>query len=119
IYVPSEDLLHFGLGESDLAGAGDRRVALRSLVRYEVARTRALFERARPLVDAVGDDIAVEIAMMWLGGMRILDKIHAAGESLAARRPQLSAADKATVVARAVMWRGGSLAKRASRWLGG
>ena len=81
IYVPAEDLRHFGVTEDDIA---QRRATpqVGALVRYEVARTRALFERARPLIDVVGADLAVELALMWHGGMRILDKIGAAGPRL-------------------------------------
>jgi len=116
VYVPSEDLAHFGVPGSDLA-ARRRSNALRDLIRFEVARTRAVFVRARPLVDAVGDNIAVEIALMWLGGMRILDKIEAAGDAVVHRRPRLSSIDKARVVSRALAWRGGSLARRGRRRL--
>src|SRR6185295_3883484 len=58
VYLPAEDLRHFGVVESDIE---HRRVtpAVGALVRYEVARTRALFERARPIVDLVGADLAV------------------------------------------------------------
>jgi phytoene/squalene synthetase len=71
-----------------------------------------VFERARPLIGAIGDDIAVEMALMWLGGMRILDKIDAAGDGVVSRRPRLTSLDKAIVVSRAVAWRAGSLARR-------
>ena len=81
-------------------------------MRYEVARTRALFERARPLVDVVGADLAVELALTWHGGMRILDKIEATGDRLFAQRPQLNALDKAVVLARALAWRGETLPPR-------
>jgi len=111
VYLPAEDLRHFGVTEADIAS---RRVshAVGNLVRYEVARTRALFERARPLVDVVGADLAVELALMWHGGMRILDKIEHVGAKLFAERPHLSAADKALVLARAVAWRGETLPPR-------
>jgi phytoene/squalene synthetase len=111
VYLPGEDLRHFGVSEADIAS---RRVgpAVGALVRYEVARTRALFERARPLVDTVGADLAVELALMWHGGMRILDKIEATGGKLLAERPQLSSADKAIVLARALAWRGETLPPR-------
>ncbi len=112
IYLPQEDLRHFGVSEEDL---GERRTtaAVGALVRYEVARTRALFERARPLVDRAGSDLAVELALMWHGGMRILDKIADAGAHLLEHRPRLDAADKALVVTRALAWRGESLGPRA------
>jgi squalene synthase HpnC len=112
VYLPAEDLRHFGVTEADIAS---RRVApsVGHLVRYEVARTRALFERARPLVDVVGSDLAVELALTWHGGMRILDKIEHVGTRLFAQRPQLGTADKALVLARAVAWRGETLPPRA------
>ncbi|HET9987114.1 MAG TPA: squalene synthase HpnC [Kofleriaceae bacterium] len=111
VYLPAEDLRHFGVTEADIAS---RRVsnAVGNLVRYEVARTRALFERARPLVDVVGADLAVELALTWHGGMRILDKIAATGDRLFAQRPQLNALDKAIVLARALAWRGETLPPR-------
>lgn len=111
VYLPAEDLRHFGVSESDIAS---RRVsaAVGNLVRYEVARTRALFERARPLIDVVGADLAVELALTWHGGMRILDKIESTGKRLFAHRPTLNTADKALVLARAVAWRGETLPPR-------
>ena len=112
VYIPAEDLRHFGVTETDIS---ERRTSepVGSLVRYEVARTRALFMRARPLVDIVGADLAVELALMWHGGMRILDKIEAIGPRLLVHRPQLSSLDKALVVARAIAWRGETLPPRA------
>ncbi|HEY5925400.1 MAG TPA: squalene synthase HpnC [Kofleriaceae bacterium] len=111
VYLPAEDLRHFGVSENDIA---TRRVspAVGNLVRYEVARARSLFERARPLVDIVGSDLAVELALTWHGGMRILDKIESMGKRLFAQRPQLNAADKALVLARAIAWRGETLPPR-------
>ncbi|MEO6776186.1 MAG: squalene synthase HpnC [Kofleriaceae bacterium] len=111
VYLPAEDLRHFAVTEADIAS---RRIsnAVGNLVRYEVARTRALFERARPLVDVVGADLAVELALTWHGGMRILDKIAATGDHLFAQRPQLNALDKAVVLARALAWRGETLPPR-------
>ena len=111
VYLPAEDLRHFGVTEADIAS---RRIspAVGALVRYEVARTRALFERARPLVDTAGDDLAVELALTWHGGMRILDKISSMGERLFAERPQLGGVDKAIVLARSLAWRGETLPPR-------
>jgi phytoene/squalene synthetase len=103
--------------EADIAS---RRVttAVGSLVRYEVARTRALFERARPLVDVAGPDLAVELALTWHGGMRILDKIAAVGPRLFARRPRLDSLDKALVLARSIAWRGETLPPRTLHLVG-
>jgi squalene synthase HpnC len=112
VYVPAEDLRHFGVTEADIAS---RRATpqVGALVRYLVAHTRALLERSRPLVELVSADLAVELALMWHGGARILDKIEAAGPRLLLERPRLHAADKALVVTRAVAWRGETLGPRA------
>lgn len=111
VYLPAEDLRHFGVTEQDIA---TRRItpAVGNLVRFEVARTRALFERARPLVDVVGSDLAVELALTWHGGMRILDKIEHTGKRLFAERPRLNPVDKAIVLTRALAWRGETLPPR-------
>jgi squalene synthase HpnC len=111
VYLPAEDLRHFGVTEADIAS---RKVSpqVGNLVRYEVARTRALFERARPLVDVVGADLAVELALTWHGGMRILDKIEAMGDRLFAQRPKLNTIDKGIVLGRALAWRGETLPPR-------
>jgi squalene synthase HpnC len=111
IYVPQEDLRHFGLDDADLF-ARHASPAVTALVRYEAARTRALFERARPLVKEVGHDLAVELALMWHGGMRILAKITRVGGRILHDRPHLTAIDKAEVVTRALAWRGDSLGPR-------
>ena len=114
VYIPSEDLNYFGVSVDELLRPGTEARA-GALVRSLVSRTRALFERSRPLIGNVNDGIAVELALMWLGGMRILDKIHAAGDSVFRHSPKLSQVDKAQVVTRAVAWRGGSLGRRLMR----
>jgi hydroxysqualene synthase len=116
IYLPGEDLVHFGVSEADIA-ARRESPQVGALVRYEVARTRALFERARPLIDAAGADLAVELALMWHGGMRILDKVAHAGPRLFAEPPRLNSADKALALSRALAWRGDTLPPRAIKLL--
>ncbi len=105
LYVPSEDLRYFGITRERLLELRPQP-AFGDLVRFLVARTRASFMKAQPLVRQVGDDIAVEMALSWHGGMRILDKIETAGGQLLNKRPQLSRADKAIVVSKAWAWQG-------------
>jgi squalene synthase HpnC len=106
IYLPQEDLRHFGVTEEELFA---RRVtpAFRHLMRYQVARARALFERGRPLLDKVGRDLGFELAMIWKGGSTILDKIEAVDYDVFRRRPTLKSHDKANLV----------LSAAAHRWL--
>jgi hydroxysqualene synthase len=104
IYLPEEDRKHFGVTDEALY-ARIVTPQFRDLMRYEVARARALFERGRPLIDKVGSDLGFELAMIWNGGMTILDKIDAIDYDVFRRRPTLNAADKARMVARAATQR--------------
>ncbi|MSP62441.1 MAG: squalene synthase HpnC [Myxococcales bacterium] len=99
IYIPGEDLSHFGVTEADLA-AGKVTPAFHDLMRFQVARARSLFERGRPLAEKVGRDLGFELHLIWRGGMTILDKIEAVGYDVFRRRPELTRADKLSMVAR-------------------
>ncbi len=98
IYLPEEDLAHFQVRESDL-GAGRVTSAFRDLMRFQIARTRALFERARPLCSWVGRDLGFELNLIWQGGMRLLDKIEATDYDVFHRRPVLTRTDELRLVA--------------------
>lgn len=111
IHIPLEDLTHFSVTPGRLTRL-EPEAGFGSLVHFLVARTRAVFMRAKPLVDNVAHDIAVEMAISWHGGMRILDKIDATGPLLLESRPRLNKADKALVVSKAIAWRGDTLPRR-------
>jgi hydroxysqualene synthase len=100
IYVPAEDLHFFGVTEAELKALKPTK-AIRDLIRYEVARTRALFERGRPLLSRVGNDLKFELGLIWLMGMAILDKIEDADFDVFTRRPVIGTRDKARVLAKA------------------
>jgi phytoene synthase len=103
VYVPRELLARFGVGEWDLnAGRVDER--FRGLMGELVARTRALFERGRPLCDRVGADLRFEMRLTWLGGSRILDRIEAAAYDVFRRRPRHGLLDKLGLAWRAWRW---------------
>lgn len=101
----------FGVTDDDLR-AHRATPGIGALVRFEVARARALFERSRPLIESVGPELAIELALIWHGGMQALTKIAAVGKRILHRRPQLTALDKGLVVSRALAWRGGALGPR-------
>jgi squalene synthase HpnC len=104
VYLPEEDRKHFGVSD-EMLFARLCTPQFKDLLRYEVARARALFERGRPLIDKVGSDLGFELAMIWRGGMTILDKIDAVGYDVFRRRPTLNAADKARMIALAATQR--------------
>lgn len=110
IYVPEEDRKHFGVGD-DSFFARQHTPQFRDLMRFEVARARSLFERGRPLIDKVGSDLGFELAMIWQGGMSVLDKIEGIDFNVFKKRPILNAADKARMVAKAATMRWPTIVK--------
>jgi squalene synthase HpnC len=100
VYIPAEDLHFFGLTEADLRAPKPSR-AMRDLIRFQVARTRALYERGRPLIDRLGSDLRLELTLIWLIGTAILDKIESVDYDVFTARPEISRRDKAKVMARA------------------
>nr|UXE44252.1 15-cis-phytoene synthase [uncultured bacterium] len=100
IYIPAEDLHHFGVSEADVK-ALKATPALRDLLRFQVTRTRALYERGRPLLEKVGKDLRMELTLIWLVGNTILDKIEAADFDVFAHRPSMRRRDQAVIMARA------------------
>jgi squalene synthase HpnC len=110
LYAPAEDLHHFGVRRDDLE-ARRSTAAWRDLLRFEIARTRSLFERGRPLCDLVERELAFELKLIWLAGVGVLEKIAASGYEVLTRRPQLGSADKVRALARATAWTARSLAR--------
>lgn len=130
VYIPQEDLKHFGVSEEDLF-AHRQTAAITALLRYQCARTRTLLARARPLMDLVDDKLGVEVAMSWYGGERALEILERrvkrgpggappwswvgglpGARGIYAGRARFSARDKADVLLHALARRGGSLRAR-------
>jgi squalene synthase HpnC len=100
IYVPAEDLHYFGVGEADIKALRPTS-AIRDLLRFQVARTRALYEHGRPLLSKLGPDFKFELTLIWLAGMAILDKIEDADFDVFTHRPAIGKRDKARILAQA------------------
>lgn len=100
IYIPAEDLHFFGVHEAEVKSL-KMTPELRHLIRFEVARTRAHFEKGRPLLRRVGPDLRLELSLIWLLGMALLDKIEEADFDIFSHRPTVRRRDQAFVLARA------------------
>ncbi len=91
VYLPEEDLKKFHYSYDDLYA---RKVddAFRSLMSFQISRTRSLFEEGRPLLKAVGRSdrrLKWQLSLMWWGPMRILEKIEAVDYDVFTSRPKL------------------------------
>jgi squalene synthase HpnC len=100
IYLPAEDLHFFGVTDADIKALKPTK-AIRDLLRYQVARTRALYERGRPLLGMLGNDLKLELGLIWLVGTTILEKIESADYDVFTQRPSIGRRDKALIMAKA------------------
>ncbi|MDP1527194.1 MAG: squalene synthase HpnC [Rhodocyclaceae bacterium] len=92
IYLPQGDMAHFGVTEETL------RCRLASadfcqLMKFQVDRARALMLSGAPLGRDLPGRIGLEIRTIVAGGLRILDKIEAAGYDVFKHRPVLGLLD--------------------------
>ncbi|MCU0896040.1 MAG: squalene synthase HpnC [Burkholderiales bacterium] len=92
VYLPREDLDRFGVSEAQLA-AGDTSGGFAALMRFELARSRAMLESGAPLAVSLRGRVGLELRMIVQGGLRILDKLAAVNGDVFARRPVLGALD--------------------------
>jgi squalene synthase HpnC len=104
LYLPLEDMERFGLRPQDLPRAG-ARPALRRLLAFEVARTRALFRSGAALEARVPWRLGLQLRLYRLGGEAVLGALERQGLDPLTRRPHLGAAAKAAVALRAVLSR--------------
>jgi len=92
LYLPQSDLTAFGVSEAQIAqGTVDER--WRSLMAFEVQRTRDLLHGGAPLARALGGRIGIELRLVVQGGLRILERIDGVNGDVFSRRPALSARD--------------------------
>ena len=105
IYLPQQDLSQFGLADEDLSNrrASDR---FKDLLRFQIDRTRSMFIRGKPLCLSVSGRLGLELRAVWLGGMRILDRMEQNGYDIFSRRPVISSADKLNILLGAASKRG-------------
>lgn len=103
IYLPEDEREHHGVGEEEL-GSGRVGEGYLHLMDGLFERTRRLYTAARPLCDAVGGRLRLELRLTWLGGWRILDRIERVRFDVFRRRPRLGLADLPGLLAAAAFW---------------
>jgi len=111
IYLPEEDLVHFGVSHEDLL-AGRATTEFRELMEFSVARVRAMFHRGRPLIRRVSPGLSMELDATWRGGMAVLQRIEDHEFQTLDFRPTLEKRDVAGIAVRSLfsfgrrLWRG-------------
>jgi len=101
VYIPEEDLVHFGVGHEDLLSQRMNE-EIRELVRFEVSRVRSMFHKGYPLVRRVSPGLSMELEATWRGGMAILDRIESLNFATLNERPTLERTDFANIAVRSL-----------------
>jgi phytoene synthase len=94
IYVPEEAWRAAGAEPSQLvAGMSTTPREWQTALASSAARTRALFEQGRPLLDHVSGRLRWELSATWHGGRRVLELLEQARFDAVAHRPKLGVTD--------------------------
>jgi squalene synthase HpnC len=101
IYLPQDEMARFGVTD-DAVCRRSASADFYSLMRFQVERARALMLEGAPLGRALPGRIGLEIRTIVAGGLRILDKIEAAGYDVFNRRPALAGLDWPMVLFKAL-----------------
>lgn len=109
IYIPRDDCARFNYPSISF-----RRTTpeFRALMRFQVDRTRELFQCGVPLIKVMPRDLRIQIELFIRGGLAILRKIERQDYDVWSRRPKLSKLEKAVLIAKVVgrRWREGATA---------
>ena len=100
VYLPQDEMTSHGVSERHLAGKLCDS-AFQSLMAFQVRRARALMLSGASLGRDLPGRVGLEIRTTVQGGLRILEKIEAAGYDVFRRRPTLRALDWPLILARA------------------
>ncbi|HEV2399272.1 MAG TPA: squalene synthase HpnC [Candidatus Sulfotelmatobacter sp.] len=102
VYLPLEDLRHFGVAEDDIARK-QNTPAFCEMMKFEVERARDWFHRGLPLVSKVDRELAIDLDLFSRGGLEILNAIEKQGYAVLGNRPAISTIRKLALVAHAAM----------------
>ncbi|MGH2634029.1 MAG: phytoene/squalene synthase family protein, partial [Tepidiformaceae bacterium] len=94
VYIPQEDLARFGIAEAELSG-GQVSEGFTAMMRFEVERAQALFDKGRALEGMVDRRSRLDVRLFRLGGEATLHAIAAAGYDVLRARPKVSKQRKA------------------------
>lgn len=99
VYLPSEDLRRFGVGEPDLMGA-QPSAAFREMMRFEAARAEGYYRESMPLVGMIDRESRASLWAMIEIYRRLLKLIERAGYDVLSRRVRVPSWEKAWIVVR-------------------
>lgn len=99
IYLPEEDRRRFGYADDQWSRFTP---AFAELMKFEVNRTRELFERGRPLLLMLPRSLRGQVQLFLHGGLAVLDGIERQGYDVWLRRPTVSKTAKTRLLIQAL-----------------
>jgi len=106
VYLPEEDLAHFGLSTHDFAAKSVKRVdrsRLRSLLEFEAQRAREYYKSGTELIPLIHKDSRAALWVMVTIYSSLLEKIAASKFDVLRRRVRLSTAQKFSILTRGLL----------------
>jgi phytoene synthase len=105
IYLPLEELEHFGVAESELSRGEIDTVRYRELMRFECGRARAHFRAANPLPLVLARDARPAVRVMGGVYRRVLDRVARDPVAAFGRRAELPRLERLIAVASGLLGR--------------
>lgn len=111
IYIPQEDMDNIGYTEAELRNHIVNASFIR-LMRFEITRTRELFERGAALPQMISGPASADVALFTSGGRALLRSIERMNYAVFNQRITVSKPQKALMIA---LWCIGRLGRRVSQ----
>jgi phytoene synthase len=102
VYLPEEDLAHFGVTAEDLR-TGRKTDAFARLMEFEAARARSYYDESRPLLNMVHKRSRSSLWALITIYSNLLDRIRQSNYDVLSRRIRLSTFEKSFIVLRAMV----------------
>ena len=102
VYLPQDEMEKFGVTEN-LFDEKQNNANFKSLLKFQVGRTRKLFVDGRSLLPFLPSSLLRQIKITILGGEKILDKIEVIDYCVIEQRPKLSRVDYLKIFAKGLL----------------
>ena len=89
LYLPADDMQRFGVTEK-MIQQGEATPEFKTLMRFQIDRTRELFTRGYELVHRVDGQARIDLALFTGGGLTVLRAIEKLDYDVLTKRPEVS-----------------------------
>ena len=98
-YLPQDEMAKFGYSIQDMANK-TTNTQFENLMAFQVQRARDFFLKGKSVLSSLNRPERYEITLIWLGGMRILEKLEKNNYDVHNRRPEVGVFDAIRILYR-------------------